>query len=162
MKTLLLLRHAKSSWKDASLADHARPLNKRGQRNAPQMGVWLRAKDCLPDYIVSSTAVRARDTAFLMAEAAQYVGPCLLLPQLYHATPEAILSVVQALPPEAQRVLLVGHNPGLEEFAARLTQQSVQLPTATLANLTLAVTTWAETKLNKVAKLQWVQIPKGL
>ena len=82
MKLLLILRHAKSSWKDPDLDDHDRPLNKRGRRDAPRMGRLLRKEDLLPDLILSSTAVRARMTAEMVADASRYRGPLEFMPHI--------------------------------------------------------------------------------
>ena len=95
MKTLLLLRHAKSSWKDESLTDHDRPLNKRGKKTAPLMGHLLREKNLVPDLVVSSTAVRARSTAEAAAEACGYPGEITLTDELYLATAGEILRYAQ-------------------------------------------------------------------
>ena len=85
MKTLLVLRHAKSSWNDPALDDHERPLNKRGRRDAPRMGELVREYGLIPDVVISSDAVRARLTAEAVAEAARYPGEILLDPRLYMA-----------------------------------------------------------------------------
>jgi len=82
MKTLLVLRHAKSSWDDPALGDHERPLNKRGRRDAPRMGELVREYGLIPDVVISSDAVRARRTAEAVAEAARYAGEILLDPSL--------------------------------------------------------------------------------
>ena len=74
MKTLLILRHAKSSWKDLELPDQDRPLNKRGRHDAPRMGKLLKQEDLIPDHIVSSTALRAKKTAELVAKSCKYKG----------------------------------------------------------------------------------------
>lgn len=159
MKSLLLLRHAKSSWKDAALADHARPLNKRGQHDAPLVGAWLQQQHLLPDFVLSSTAVRARDTARAVIDASGYQGEWRTLPQLYDAPPDAIVKVLQTLPASAQQVLLVGHNPGLEALATALTGETVTLPTATLAQLLIPITHWPKFKLAPMAKLVCVRRP---
>ena len=93
MKTLLFLRHAKSSWKQTDVADHDRPLNKRGKQDAPRMGILLRQQQLTPDVIVSSTAARARCTADAVADACAFDGVVQLEPQLYLAAPAEILDV---------------------------------------------------------------------
>ena len=89
MKTLLILRHAKSDWETPDVADHDRPLNGRGKRDAPRMGRLLRDENLVPDLIISSTAKRARKTAKLVAEASGYEGEIRLAETLYLAGPEA-------------------------------------------------------------------------
>ncbi|MCA9071607.1 MAG: histidine phosphatase family protein, partial [Planctomycetaceae bacterium] len=95
MKTLFLMRHAKSSWKDESLPDHDRPLNKRGKRDAPRMGQLLLEQGVHPDRWLSSTALRARRTAELLAETLQFAGEIEFRSELYHAEPEQFLSVIR-------------------------------------------------------------------
>jgi phosphohistidine phosphatase len=116
MKTLLVLRHAKSSWNDPARDDHERPLNKRGRRDGPRMGELVREYGLLPDLVISSDAVRARLTAEAMAEAARYAGEVLLDQHLYLASPAEILSRLRAVRESAGTVMIVGHNPGLEEL----------------------------------------------
>jgi phosphohistidine phosphatase len=145
VKTLLILRHAKSSWGDASLLDRERPLNERGRRDAPRMGDLLRAEQLVPDVILTSDAVRAHTTAMAVAEAAGYVGDIVVHPGLYLASPEDILSTLQAVPDtNARTVMIVGHNPGLEELVAQLTDERHDLPTAALVHLALPIEAWSE------------------
>src|SRR3990172_12140295 len=99
MKTLMLLRHAKSSWKDAEVPDHDRPLNKRGKKTAPQMGRLLSTEGLVPDLILSSTAVRARETAKAVAKDSSYKGPTELLDSLYLATAGGLLGEAPRPPP---------------------------------------------------------------
>lgn len=142
MKRLFLLRHAKSSWKDPDLTDHDRPLNKRGKRDAPRMGKLLSDEGLIPDLILSSTALRARNTAELVAKASGYPGAIELSGDLYHADVPTFLAVLQELFYDYSGVLLVGHNPGIAEFLYVLTGQSEQMPTAALALVELDVESW--------------------
>lgn len=144
MRTLLLLRHGKSSWDDPGLTDAARPLADRGRRAAPKMGRWLVARGLLPDVIVSSPAVRARSTALLVAEAAGFVGSIVFDARIYEATPAVLLEVVRGLPEGAGSALLVGHNPGLESLVSAYAGHAERLPTAALAQLELPVARWPE------------------
>lgn len=144
MKTLLLLRHAKSSWKDDQLEDHDRPLNRRGKRDAPRMGQWLSQAHLCPDLIVSSTAKRARKTASRVAKHCQYQGIIELEGTLYLAPPEAYLNVMQRFDEHVSCALMIGHNPGLEQLLALLTGQEQTLPTATLARVELEIGHWHE------------------
>ena len=144
MKRLLLLRHAKSSWDDASLDDWERPLNDRGRRDAPRAGEWLRDHLRQPDAIITSDAVRARTTAEAVAKAAGYSRALVIEPSLYLATPQAVLDLLNAVPDEAQAVLVVGHNPGLEELVRQLTGGYHAMPTAALIELELPIEHWSE------------------
>jgi phosphohistidine phosphatase len=145
MKTLLLLRHAKSSWDEPGLDDHDRPLNARGERDAPRMGLLIRSEGLIPDLVLSSDALRARLTAEAVAAAAEYQGTILLDGRLYHANPVAIVSVIRdVMDSQPATVMIVGHNPGLEELLARLTGETEEMPTATLARIALPIDRWSD------------------
>ena len=162
MKTLLFLRHAKSSWKQTDVADHDRPLNKRGKQDAPRMGILLRQQQLTPDVIVSSTAARARCTADAVADACAFDGVVQLEPQLYLAAPAEILDVVRQGGGEAKRVLLVAHNPGLAETLARLTGKAEVFPTAALAQIQLPIDGWKDLRSSTRARLVNLWRPKEL
>ncbi len=159
MKTLLIQRHAKSSWSDAGLADHDRPLNKRGKRQAPEMGALLRQQDLLPDLILSSTAKRAQKTADAIAEESGYEEEIRLSRDLYAAPPEAYLAALRGLPDEFIRVMVVGHNPGLEELLDVLTGESATLPTAALAQVELNIEHWSQVSQAPLGKLVHIWLP---
>jgi len=146
MKTLLVLRHAKSSWSDPALDDHERPLNKRGRRDAPRMGELVREYHLIPDVVISSDAVRARLTAEAVVEAARCAGGILLDQRLYMAGPADILSLLRTVGEKAETVMIVGHNPGLEELVAQLTGERQDLPTAALAQIVLPIDQWRDLK----------------
>jgi phosphohistidine phosphatase len=145
MKTLLLLRHAKSSWSDESLEDHERPLNQRGKKEAPKMGQVLLENHLLPDLILSSDAKRCRRTVEKVAEAASYRGETILTGELYLATPVRFLQLLSKLTSQISSVLVVAHNPGLEEFAENLTGRYEPFTTAALAHIRLPeLTRWSD------------------
>ena len=144
MKTLLILRHAKSSWRHAELPDFDRPLNKRGKRDAPRMGELLRQADLLPDLILSSSAQRARQTTQAVVDSSGYGGEVRWMDSLYAAPPESYLEALRALDDSLQRVMLVGHNPGLEELLEHLTGAAETLPTAALAQVLLPIQSWSQ------------------
>ena len=148
MKTLLVLRHAKSSWNEPARDDHERPLNTRGRRDAPRMGGLVREYGLIPDVILSSDAVRARLTAEAVAEAARYAGEILLDPHLYLASPADILSLLRTVRENAESVMIVGHNPGLEKLVEQLTGEWQHLPTAALAQIALPISHWRDLKLS--------------
>ena len=144
MKTLLILRHAKSSWKDARLADHDRPLNLRGKEDAPRMGALLADEGLIPDLILSSTAKRAKTTSEAAAEASGYDGEIFYSRDLYHADPEAYIYALRVQPSSYESVMVVGHNPGLEELVDVLTGESLRLPTCALVQVSLPIEAWEE------------------
>jgi phosphohistidine phosphatase len=162
MKTLLALRHAKSSWDDAALDDHERPLNKRGRRDAPRMGELVREHGLIPDVVISSDAVRARLTAEAVVEAARYAGAILLDRRLYLAGPADILSLLRTVDEKAETVMIVGHNPGLEELVAQLTGDWQNLPTAALAQIVLPIDRWRDLNLSSRGTLVGHWGPKEL
>ena len=158
MKTLLVLRHAKSSWKHPE-SDHDRPLNKRGRRDAPRVGVYMSEHGLAPDLIISSTANRARSTADQVATSCAYGDDITLEPRLYLADPATITDVVQSFGGDARRVLVVAHNPGVEELVAQLTGQAEEVPTATLAQIQLPITEWPALRLSTPGRLVLVWRP---
>jgi phosphohistidine phosphatase len=137
MKTLLLLRHAKSSWKDGVLDDHDRPLNERGKKEAPKVGQLLLEEHLLPDIILSSDAKRCRRTVEKVSEAAGYRGETVLTSELYLANTAAYLRALARLPDEISQALVVGHNPGMEQLLELLTQRYEPMTTAALARIDL-------------------------
>jgi phosphohistidine phosphatase len=144
MTELLLLRHGKSDW-SAGTDDYHRPLKNRGKRGAQRIGTWLWQQDLVPDHIVSSPATRARETAFKAAKSMGLgVARVHLDKRVYLPTTDDLLAVLHDCPPGAQRILLVGHNPSLEDLLTRLVHDAIAipedgklLPTATLARLDL-------------------------
>ena len=113
-KRLILLRHAKSSWDDPSLADRDRPLNKRGRSSAKAIGNWLRDMSITPDLILCSDAARARETLKYLKIDAEV----RIMPELYMASPETMLEALQKA--DGACVMLIGHSPGIADFAQRL------------------------------------------
>ena len=144
MKTLLILRHAKSSWKDDQVGDHDRPLNKRGKRDAPRMGALVQQAQLQPELIISSTAKRARKTASRVAKQCGYQGIIELQGTLYLAPPGPYIEALRKVDEAVNRVMVVGHNPGLEQLLTLLTGQQVPLPTATLAHVELDLAQWRD------------------
>jgi len=145
MKTLLILRHAKSSWDNPALNDHERPLNARGERDAPRMGQLAREEGLRAGLIISSDAVRARLTAEAVARTMRHRGQILLDPRLYHASAAEILAVLPSVVDDSlATVMIVGHNPGLEDLVAHLIGEPESLPTAALAQITLQIDRWSD------------------
>jgi phosphohistidine phosphatase len=162
MKTLLLLRHAKSSWRDESLADHDRPLNDRGKRDAPRMGRLLKAQQLVPDIVVCSTAKRARKTATRVLEASGYNVALELREELYHAPPNVFIEMLQGQQDDHQCVMLVGHNPGMEDLLALVTRRFETLPTAALAQVELPIDRWRDLTMDTPGALVHLWRPKEL
>lgn len=158
-----MLRHAKSSWKDPGLADEDRPLNKRGKKDAPVMGQVLRRERLTPDWIATSTARRARKTAEAAARHSQYSGEIHYEEALYLASPTAILDVLaRRAPASAERILIVGHNPGLEDLVGLLTARREPFPTGALAQIELPIASWNELNESPKGKLVRLWRPREL
>ena len=153
MKTLLLLRHAKSSWKDSDLPDHERPLNKRGKHEAPEVGKYLRNQNLLPDLILCSSAVRARQTVEAVVEKSGYPGKIQFRDDFYGNGSEAYFTALPSLPDAVQSVMILAHNPDLEQALAALTGKYMPMPTAGLARVEVQIDSWQEFKAAGTAKL---------
>lgn len=162
MKTLLLLRHAKSSWDDDSLSDHDRPLNQRGKIAAPRMGQLLCELDLVPDLIISSTANRASTTARLAAHAAGCDAQLVLDRSLYLAPPERYIRVAARTHEPVERLMLVGHNPGIEMVVDDLTGCGESMPTAALAVIAVPIRRWSELSTRVHCELTRIYRPKEL
>lgn len=148
MKHLTLIRHAKSSWKPLGGGDAARPLNKRGKRDAKDMGRRLAAAEYMPDAILSSPAKRARGTARRLAKAIGYGKSRIEYDEsIYHASVERLFHVVASLDDSLDHVAMVGHNPGFSELSNLLSQGRVgELPTCAVVRLQLSVASWQDVR----------------
>ena len=150
MKQIILFRHAKSSWKDPSLQDYDRPLNDRGKQAAPFMGRVLAQEKMLPDLIISSTARRAVDTTACWVHASGYEGSVIYDRALYHGEPDVICKKVVSLAGDHDRVMVVAHNPGLEEWLEAIGEDEL-LPTAAAALLETSLPEWDDAILESFA-----------
>jgi phosphohistidine phosphatase len=152
MLSLLLLRHAKSSWDDPALADFDRPLARRGEEAALRMGAYMAAQELAPDLILCSTAKRARQTLEIVLRRLGADLPTRFADGLYLATPAALLACL-GKGGGGQRVMIVGHNPGMHRLAVTLAQRgdgkslralAAKFPTAALAVLTFEAPGWSK------------------
>lgn len=170
MKSLYLLRHAKSSWRDLSLGDHDRPLNKRGKKASGFMGKYIARNLTKPDLILCSTARRTRDTLTLLQE---YLSPNIPVQydeNLYMASPPLLLQALHNLDGGIGTVMMISHNPGLEMLAAGLIGEGepntvrtlkMKYPTAALAVFTADISAWTELQ-GGTARLDSFIRPKDL
>lgn len=143
MKSLLLMRHAKSDWDASHSSDHERPLNDRGVRSARLMGRLISSLDLVPDHVISSTAVRARTTAALASDAGSWQTRIELQGDLYGTGPETVLRVIEAVV-DAQRLMLVGHQPTWAMLVNRLTGAVVDMKTASVATVEFMIESWSD------------------
>ena len=144
MKTLFVMRHAKSSWENSDLADFERPLNKRGLRVAPLVGETIRKNRFQIDLIVSSPAERAKQTAILVKKAAQTQVEIKFDERIYEANTQTLLEVINGLNEKTKSAMLVGHNPGFENLVKALTGEIEPMPTAALAVIDLKTDKWSD------------------
>ena len=153
MLELLLLRHAKSSWDHPTTADHDRPLNDRGLAAAPMMGAYLAAEGLVPDLVLCSTATRTRATLDLVLPALAVRPAVDFESDLYLAEADVLLARLQRVPSNVRRVMMVGHNPGFQDFAIDLcgggnkvarALLEQKFPTAALAVISFRSTVWAD------------------
>ncbi|MEV8467024.1 histidine phosphatase family protein [Fluviibacterium sp. DFM31] len=164
-KRLILMRHAKSSWQDTDLDDHARVLNARGRRSCDAIGPWLAAHDHVPDQILCSDSARTRQTWALLAPHFPPTPAPLLMPELYLASAKALRTALSEA--SGDTVALLAHNPGIGEFAARLVTAAPAHPRfgiyPTLATLVaeFPIDSWANLKLGTGKVLDFI-VPREL
>lgn len=161
MKTLLLLRHAKSSWKDTGLQDFDRPLNSRGKKAAEMIGRFIRKQRLAPDLLLCSPAIRARETIEAVIKTAKLSSELRYDQRIYEASPVQLLEVVSQIEEERSMVLLVGHNPGMEELLRLLTERVEHMATGTLAKIDFKAAKWDKVLEDK-GSLDWIVRPKEL
>lgn len=142
MKTLLLMRHAKSDWDASYGSDHDRPLAARGHRSASVMGRVLAAWEEIPDLVITSSASRARATAEEAARAGSWDCPIIVDPELYGTGPGTVLAIAEHNASHEERIMLVGHEPTWSMLAEQVTGGRVEMRTAAVAAIDLLADTW--------------------
>jgi len=161
MRTLYLLRHAKSSWKDQTLRDFDRPLKGRGRKAAEQMGQVLAEEKLKSPLVISSPAVRARETIELVLESAGFKLKPRFEERIYEADVRTLLEVVESIPDSAETAIMVGHNPGFENLLTDLTGDNQHMPTCALAKIEVDVASWSEVS-EESGRLEMFVTPKEL
>jgi len=164
MIALMLMRHAKSDWADESLSDFDRPLNARGKKAAPLMGEWMQENHLIPTRILCSTATRAKETLFGLQRAwAKHPSDAVIVEfvdELYLAMPSTILKAIEHHHRDDQRLLVIGHNPGMELLATQLAGKGIEMTTANVVVLTTNLS-WHDALGDQNAwKLQHHEKPK--
>jgi phosphohistidine phosphatase len=143
-RRLIVMRHAKSSWDSEASSDHERPLNDRGRSEAPRVAAMLSEREWQPEYVLSSDARRTRETFALMQEVWSDEVPVEFLRALYLAGYHGLIAASGLVPQEASTIMLLGHNPGLEEVVYLLSNQSIALKTAMAVLLENESDTWPD------------------
>lgn len=163
MKTLLIMRHAKSSWNDASLKDIDRPLNARGKKDAPNMGQFLKSQQLFPEKVYCSPARRTRSTLKKMMSGVGLELPAAFPDALYYGGTEAYLSAVASTSSEVDTVMTLGHNPMTEDFIDMLAEAPVHKPvkTACIACLQADIAHWMDLEARS-CRLLWLKGPKDI
>lgn len=170
MRRLLLLRHAKSSWSEPGASDHERPLNRRGQEAAPRIGAYLARHKLVPDCALVSTARRTRETWDLVAAEAPAAPSATFTERLYDASARTLIEVFRQAAPEAKSLLVVGHNPGLQEAAQALIASGdlddrerlrEKLPTGGLVVIDFAIADWSKLH-TRSGRLERFVVPRTL
>jgi phosphohistidine phosphatase len=161
MKMLYVIRHAKSSWDNLLLNDFDRPLNERGERDAPRMARRLKEKRIIPDLMLSSPANRALATCKKIAAVLQYAPEKIKTErELYHADEDEILEVVKNFHNKHDKVMIFGHNPGLTEFVNRLSDADINnVPTCGVVACSLSIASWSDLKWGE-GKIDFFDYPK--
>jgi len=162
MKNLLIVRHAKSSWGNSYLSDHERPLNSRGKADAPRMGQLLKEMDLTPDLIISSTAKRAMATAKAVALSSGYENEIQFTRDFYHADSDTYLELLHTVSNENDCVMVVGHNPGVQELVTWFTDVNTHFTTANIAHVQLPIQSWQEMDEEVTGKLVNLWRPKEI
>jgi phosphohistidine phosphatase len=164
MKTLYVVRHAKSSWDEEGLSDFDRPLNERGKKDAPSMAKRLKEKDVVPQLLLASPAKRAFSTAKRMAKVLNFdVEKIKTDRRLYHADSEMIISVLQEIKNKHQTVMIFGHNPGLTDFVNVMMNEKMlidNVPTSGVVAFSFEITDWKDLK-PKQGKMLFFDYPKN-
>lgn len=170
MKTLYLLRHAKSDWSDFSVRDHDRPLNDRGRLASKGIGAYLGRNGIAPDLVLCSTAVRTRETLERVANTARAQWHHRFEPRIYEASTRALYDLVKEQDDTFRSLMIIGHNPGLHDFAITLAQGgdpdalenlNMKLPTGTFLTLSLECESFRDIA-PKCARLDAFIRPKSL
>ena len=168
VRTVILLRHGKSSWSDSTLADIDRPLAPRGERAAGRIAKYMRRKKIRPELVLCSPSVRTRQTLEAIRDSLGKSSSIELVPELYAASESELLERLQALPGSVSSVMLIGHNPGLQELALVLASRGADLgqlrekfPTGALAMLVVHSETWAALSRGDAELVDYV-VPREL
>ena len=159
MKTLYLIRHAKSDWSNPFLSDFDRPLNKRGEKNAPFMGKLLSSKKIVPDLIISSPANRAKTTAKKIAINIDYMQEIVFEESIYEANSKDLENLIRKLDNKYNKIFLVGHNPSFNIFTSSFIDFYENIPTCGIVQLEFNVDFWNDIS-SKNANLVSFEYPK--
>ncbi|MFU8826377.1 MAG: SixA phosphatase family protein [Brevefilum sp.] len=162
MKTLLLMRHAKSSWKDPDLTDFDRPLKKRGRKDAKRIAKVIDANDLFPDLILSSSARRAVETVEIIIDTLEYENEIIYSDALYMGEPSDFIEALSTLDSDIEKVMIVAHNPGLEAYLQIIDGEIEAMPTGALGYLKLSLEDWRDISFETMGEMVGFWKPKSM
>ena len=162
MKTVILLRHAKSSWDSPASSDFQRPLNSRGIRDAPRIGAWIAEQGIKPDWVLCSAATRAQETLARLQTTLDLGVNITITDHLYLAPPTTVVELLSQADDSVKCSLVIAHNPGMEELLWGLCGTDNSMPTCALAVIELPIDSWLATDLNCQGTLQHYITPREL
>ena len=161
MRILYLLRHAKSSWADATLRDFDRPLKKRGREAAERVGLRMASENLSNPLIICSPAVRTRETAEIVLTSAKLNVEPRFDERIYEASLRELVQIVTEIADDRDVVIMIGHNPGFEELLSFLTGEYRRMPTCALAKVGIGDVSWKDVRAGE-GSLEWFIAPKEL
>ena len=162
MKTIILFRHGKSDWNAHFEVDHDRPINKRGINAAKKMGKHLSDTKEIPELLISSTALRARETIELAAQSGNWNSECIFEPRIYGGSPNVLIKIIKNINEKFNSVCLIGHEPNFSSFISKsCNEKHHRFPTASMAKITYNENNWKDI-LFESGRLEWVKRPKEL
>ena len=161
MLSIILFRHGKSDWDAIYDKDHNRPLSKRGIKAAKKMGNYLKQINQIPDVVISSSAIRAKNTAELAMNSGGWKSIFYIEPRIYGGSSEELLSIVQKINKKIKTVCLVGHEPICSSFISLCTFHSQRFTTASMAKIDFEFKEWSEINFGK-GILNWIKSPKEI
>ena len=162
MKSIILFRHAKSDWSNPFSLDHERPINKRGIKAAKKMGLYLSNLEQIPELVISSTALRAKQTIDIAMKEGKWKSKIQMEKKIYNSSVEILINVLQNVDNLYYNICLVGHEPTFSSFIAICSNSSIiKFPTGSMAKIEFEIKKWENINLDK-ANIQWIKKPKEL
>ena len=161
MRSIIIFRHGKSDWDAIYDRDHDRPLSKRGLKASKKMGQYLNKIHQIPEIVISSSAIRAKNTAKLALEHGNWSSKLVIETKIYGGTSEALLRIVYSIEDKYQSICIVGHEPTCSSFISLCTYHSQRFTTASMARINFKINSWREIEFGK-GILEWIKSPKEI
>ena len=161
MRSIIIFRHGKSDWDAIYDRDHDRPLSKRGLKASKKMGQYLNKIHQIPEIVISSSAIRAKNTAKLALEHGNWSSKLVIETKIYGGTSKALLRIVYSIEDKYQSICIVGHEPTCSSFISLCTYHSQRFTTASMAKINFKINSWREIEFGK-GILEWIKSPKEI